>query len=284
MTNAALVITPFEGVGEIRFGIGRSSVRKLCGRPDEIVRKPSWSSQATDVYMSAGFSLGYDHEGRLAEIELFDPARAAVRGVELLGRPAGQVFEELRSVGGDEMNPAGYDYPGIGLSFALRGANGLGEPVQSVTASMVVAPREPDFFSSQAQVLDSPEVGRDHVGRVSMPGDRQSMRNVLGEGMATVRFGRDFDVFFQGIVVEYDADGLSTGVVVNKPGPIVEFLPVSLGFSYAECLQVLDGHGLAYEEGEAEIRVPDLGISLFVARDGNPALPIAAIAIDTNAD
>lgn len=284
--DAWLNIVPFESVGRIHFGATRAAIRDLYGRPESIVRKPNWSSQPTDIYMSTGLSFSYDFEGRLAEVELFDPARAVVSGVELLGRPARQVLDELRLIVGAGVNLADpCDYPGIGVSIALRGADGENKPVQSVTASVAAEPQEPEFFSVPVErILGSVEVGRRHVGPTLTPCDRPLMRSILGEGMATVWFGREIDIFFQGIVVEYGATGNSVRIVVNQTGPTVEGLPGFMGLLYSECLRVLDGRGLEFTEEEAEIRVPSLGVSLLVARDGDPTLPIAAIAMETFGD
>ncbi|WP_034264141.1 hypothetical protein [Actinospica robiniae] len=99
--------------------------------------------------------------------------------------------------------------------------------------------------------------------------------------MAVGLYGRDVDVFFQGIVVEYDEAGCSTRVVVNQAGPVVAGLPVPLLLetTYSECLRVLDEQGLEYVEEEAEIRLPTMGMSLLTARSGHPDLPIAAVVV-----
>lgn len=143
-------VLPFVGVGDIRFGTARSDVRKLYGEPEDAVRQPNWNSQLTDMYISAGLSFAYDSEGLLAAVELFDPARVVVRGVELLGGPAGEVLEELRPALGAAAEGSDPQYfPEIGLSVALRGFDGMNEPLQSVSASVVGGDPQPEFFGAE---------------------------------------------------------------------------------------------------------------------------------------
>jgi hypothetical protein len=99
--------------------------------------------------------------------------------------------------------------------------------------------------------------------------------------MAVDWHGRPVDIFIQGIVVEYDVIGLSTRVVVNKAGPMIQGLPVQAapGTSYSECLRILTNRGFRFVEGEAEIRLPVEGVNLLTARGGDPALSIAAIEV-----
>jgi hypothetical protein len=279
-------ITPFEGIGELRFGSLRAAVREVLGSPDDIVRKPNWSSQLTDFYMTRGWSLTYDPDGMLAEIELFGPARVSVRGIDLLGRPAGQVLGELRSIDSTGANTnSPYEFPGIGISVDLHSGD-LGESLRSVSAFASSSARgpEPEFFPGSPQQVQRPiEVGHNRVGSLRTPCDRQSMRSFLGEGMAINWYGTPVDVYFQGIVVEYDANDFSTRVVVTGSGLMIQDLPaeVTLGMPYSDCLRTLIDRGFDCVEKEAEIGLPGAGISILMARGGDPALPISAIAVES---
>lgn len=286
MTGSSWDIRPFDGVGDIRFGSSREAVREALGIPVELLRRPAWSGQVIDGYLDRGVFCSYDRSGMLAAVELFGPARAVFAGIDLLGRAAGEVLAEVRLLPGIEFSRTDpLHLPTVGLSFALRGASGLENRAQSVTACAQPGPDEPVFFpagtSESAGLLNGPiAVDGDRLGPVGIGEYRETVRAALGEGMATTFFGTDADVFFCGFAVEYGADGKATRIALTQHGASLADLPVTLGRPLSTCLLALAERSIAVEEQEAGILLCDLGVALLTAR-ADPSLPIAAVSVGT---
>lgn len=110
-------IIPFEGLGNLRFGMKRLRVRDLLGDEYDSFRKGA-SSQLTDAYNRLGLHLHYDAEDRLEFIEAIPPRCIPVyHGVELMDDLA-TVFRRLAKLGYEpRYDNEGYLFDELG--FAL---------------------------------------------------------------------------------------------------------------------------------------------------------------------
>src|SRR6266480_1366133 len=93
-----LEIRPFEGLGDLRFGMSRRDVRTLLGQEFRSFKKTPLADSLTDAYTQFGLHLYYDGQDRLELVEAFQPCVPIFRGVELLG-PRKVVLEGLREAG-----------------------------------------------------------------------------------------------------------------------------------------------------------------------------------------
>jgi hypothetical protein len=99
MSNGVrMEVRPFEGLGDLRFGMSRADVRALLGPEFRSFKKTPLAKTLTDAYTQLGLHLYYDDQDRLEFIEAFQPCIPIFRGIELLGRPE-VVLEQLRKTG-----------------------------------------------------------------------------------------------------------------------------------------------------------------------------------------
>ena len=89
-----------EGVGAIAFGMPRDTVRELLGDPEESHAFDD-ANETQDYWPDDGLSVLYDAAGACAEILLFAPAEAQIRGVPLLGSSLAEVESALRGLAPD---------------------------------------------------------------------------------------------------------------------------------------------------------------------------------------
>jgi len=80
-----LEIRPFEGLGDLRFGMSRRDVRALLGQEFRSFKKTPLADSLTDAYAQYGLHLYYDGQDRLELVEAFRPCVPIFQGVELLG-------------------------------------------------------------------------------------------------------------------------------------------------------------------------------------------------------
>jgi hypothetical protein len=76
-------ITPYVGLGPLRFGLTRSEVRALLGDQLSVVKKWPYTNE-TDAYNGLGLLLEYDKEGRLECLEAFASCPIYYQGTSLL--------------------------------------------------------------------------------------------------------------------------------------------------------------------------------------------------------
>jgi hypothetical protein len=120
-------ITPFEGVGTIRFGDSRQQVRNSINHRYESFRKDVGEDE-TDAFDEIGVHVYYDDQGRVEFIEAFSPASLTLHGLPLMGRPIGDVEDELRALGySSRQTDVGLEYTDAGI--ALTAAEGIIEGV-----------------------------------------------------------------------------------------------------------------------------------------------------------
>ena len=91
---------PHEGVGPVHIGMSREEVRTAVEGNAESFRKTPADQHETDVFETAGFFVYYEGNPKTVEfIEVFptNSARFLLFGVDVFGKPAQEVIEELRA-------------------------------------------------------------------------------------------------------------------------------------------------------------------------------------------
>jgi hypothetical protein len=92
-------IFPFEGLGDLRFGSGRNSVRsQLLGEPQSFQKAPEVGT-TTDSYDMLGFHLYYDSGDRLDFIEVFPPCDPIFSDIHLLDGQLNDILMRLENKG-----------------------------------------------------------------------------------------------------------------------------------------------------------------------------------------
>lgn len=128
-------IDPLEGIGPLRFGMGRQEARAVLGTGFQEFLKDPFDEAPTDAYEDLGLHLYYDGDDRLEAVETFPPARSSYRGEDLLAARYRRVRHLLRE--GDrrlEVEPGeGLTAPNLGIgAFAPDGEDDPDGPVESV--------------------------------------------------------------------------------------------------------------------------------------------------------
>ena len=101
-------IAPYEGVGQLRFGLTRSQVRSLLGGSVSTFRKGPYASTDTDAYDELGLHLYYGNGDRLECIEAWGPCPIHYKGVSLLNASTQEVLERLAGLGLSSRYDDGY--------------------------------------------------------------------------------------------------------------------------------------------------------------------------------
>ncbi|MDZ4312322.1 MAG: hypothetical protein U1A24_17375 [Cypionkella sp.] len=78
-------ITPFEGVGPIKFGMTPEQVWRTLGKVPTTFRRSPQAAFPCDYFQSEGTFCYYDSDGTLEAVEFGHPARPLLGTVNLLG-------------------------------------------------------------------------------------------------------------------------------------------------------------------------------------------------------
>ena len=88
-------ITPFEGVGPIKFGMTPEEVQRTLGKvPTTFMRTPQ-AAFPCDYFQSVGAFCYYDSDGALEAVEFGHPARPLLAALSLLGSPMNKALATL---------------------------------------------------------------------------------------------------------------------------------------------------------------------------------------------
>jgi hypothetical protein len=101
-------ITPYEGVGPLRFGMTRSQVRSLLGGKVTTFRKGPYASTDTDAYDELGLHLHYDNGDRLECIEAWGSCPIYYKQASLLNAGTQEALERLAGLGLSSRYDDGY--------------------------------------------------------------------------------------------------------------------------------------------------------------------------------
>jgi hypothetical protein len=91
-------IDPFEGMGDVKFGMTPQQVRRLLGNCFKSFKRTPQAAFPSDYYEAVGLFFNYDPTGVLEAIEFAAPANPTVRGIELIGRELIELMSELSRV------------------------------------------------------------------------------------------------------------------------------------------------------------------------------------------
>jgi len=132
MSSSTLInrwdISPYVGVGPLRFGLTRSQVRSMLGGDVSTFKKGLCSSIQTDAYIRLGLHLHYNEDDWLECIEAFGLCPIFYKGVSLLNTNVQEVLKSLADLGLSSRYDDGYFLDGEG--FVLDAPEGV---VQAVT-------------------------------------------------------------------------------------------------------------------------------------------------------
>lgn len=101
-------ITPYVGVGPLRFGLTRSQARSLLGTSVSAFRKGPYASTETDAYDGLGLHLHYDGNDRLECIEAWGSCPVYYKDAALLNASVQEVLERLANLGLSSRYDDGY--------------------------------------------------------------------------------------------------------------------------------------------------------------------------------
>ena len=121
-------ITPYEGVGNIRFGMSLSECEGILSSRDASSFRRTPEAEETVAFDEIGVQLSFSESGKLELIEAHSPSVISYRGIPLLGRAATEVEDDLKEAGArGSASDAGVDYLDDG--FALYSPGGRVEAV-----------------------------------------------------------------------------------------------------------------------------------------------------------
>ena len=110
------IIRPYEGLGGLYFGMGRSEAHIALGSEAESFRKAPSSTEETDAYDLLGLHLYFDEDDRLDFIEAFSPCEPKFANISLLSENAQTVLAKLESLGHEaNYDDGGYFFDELGF-------------------------------------------------------------------------------------------------------------------------------------------------------------------------
>jgi hypothetical protein len=87
-----------NGFAACPLGSSRKQVEAALGYPDDVFRRVPDGPLVND-YQGLGAQVIYDDSDSVVFVELASPADPSIKGVPLLGRPADDVYRDLRAEG-----------------------------------------------------------------------------------------------------------------------------------------------------------------------------------------
>lgn len=281
----SLSITPFIGVGHLRFGLCRSEVRTLLGRPSERWRRSTWSRNLTDRYEQWWMTLDYSDSDELEFIEVGRGRCSVLLGdVQLMPGRAREVVDRLGESGVATCpSDSGFSIVGAGVNLYVPSAEG-GAVVEAVSAtSSAMGEMSFSFFGepAEAKVAAWPVEAGGGIADVRFGQLRSEVRLCMGEGMCSTIDGmqKTDHYWAEGLVVTFDADDRVVEVFALAPAkPTMGGVEV-LGRSYDVLRGALVQAGFSVCDKPAELYVVELGASVWWSSDSDSSLPSIAVAM-----
>lgn len=102
------IITPYVGVGELKFGMVRSDIYRILGLPIRS-KKSRFSNEVTDFWNDNGLQLIFGGEAeQLLEISLYPNLQEVeVNNIKVFSEPGRQVYNDLCRGDGEPMETVG---------------------------------------------------------------------------------------------------------------------------------------------------------------------------------
>lgn len=128
------MIHPYQGVGELRFGMHRSSVHSIMGKP-ALQRKSKFSDEITDYWYENGLQLTFSEiDEELIEISLYPNIKNVTYGeLEIFSLPSYYIHQTLCQKDGDPRVTVGVTIL-LNLGVALAGFQNDDSSDDSITA------------------------------------------------------------------------------------------------------------------------------------------------------
>ncbi|MYT06354.1 MULTISPECIES: hypothetical protein [Streptomyces] len=150
-------VIPWVGIEGVHFGSLRKDVRERLGDCSSFERSPGDS--LIDYYPSMGLMLHFDRADRLDFIEATVESELSFSGINLSGRPFGEVLDELRSNSIDfVLDGAGCVLTGYGIELYTPAPDELDIDVVGVALRGLMDSRD---SSDASDVVIDPPVSED---------------------------------------------------------------------------------------------------------------------------
>lgn len=91
-------ITPYKGIGPVRFGMSRTDVRAALVVPLHEFKRTPKAAMPTDAFPTLGVYVYYKPPGVCAAVEVASPTEPLLLGKKLIGQPVGEILEWLSSL------------------------------------------------------------------------------------------------------------------------------------------------------------------------------------------
>ena len=284
VSSLTMRITPFVGVGELRFGSRREDVRAVVGSTPEVRRRSAWERSLTDRYDEWWLTVDYSDGDEVDFVEVGDGKCTVMLGeVQLMPGRADEVVGQLRAAGYDPReDEAGYAIGDAGVVLFVPSSES-GARVESVSAkSRDLGELDIAFFGeSDGPTVTAwpvePGVG---IAEVRFGETRDAVRARMGEGMSWSTGGGRTDQYWgEGLVVTFDGDDRVSEIVAVAPAePAVAGVEV-LGRTYDALRAAFAAVGVPVSVRPAELYLPDLDVSVWWTRTDNPEVPASAVAM-----
>lgn len=150
-------VIPWVGIEDVRFGESRKDFRERLGDFSSFKRSPG--DLPIDHYPSMGLMLHFDRADRLEYIEATAVSEISFSGINLSGRPFGEILDELRS------NSIDFVIDGAGCALTRYGIElytpAPDEPDINVEGVALKGPMDSRDSSEASDALIDPSMSED---------------------------------------------------------------------------------------------------------------------------
>jgi hypothetical protein len=293
MIDGVWEIVPGVGVGPLRFGAARSSLRTQFG-PYQAFRRANYSSDLTDQYGRDGMlMLTCGPAEGLYQVEIAEPSTVSYLGVSLAGTVA-VVIAALRAAGAEpvEDSEGGWTF----ADGAVRLDAPAHEPEADVEGVTVLAP---GHTSDEILWVDGAATGkvvRSHtitpgqgIGLVTLGESRAAVRQRLHECMTFLDRSESVepiqDLFWDdGLVLQYSADERVERIYVVKADSVdyagIKVMPAP----FDKVRQRLIDAGHAVTDRELALEIDGSGVQLWLSNTQTTnRLPVSTVVLKAQA-
>ncbi len=115
-----LEIRPFDGIGPVKLGMPRSELHQVLDGPVRTFRVTQKSTTSSDQFLDHNANAHYAEDGRLEAIEFYG-GTIEWNGIQLLGRNAVDVYDEVKPHSRDVEFEAGVTFHDLGFGLYAPG-------------------------------------------------------------------------------------------------------------------------------------------------------------------
>ena len=121
MNNNKMIIVPYMSVGKIYFGMTRSEVQLLLGKPDRAFFKTKDSKTLTEMFLNLSCFVYYNVDDKVEAIEAWNSCNIIIDKINLFREPYNSLVQKISKLDPEvKMNTDGFTSLKKGFSIWIE--------------------------------------------------------------------------------------------------------------------------------------------------------------------